>query len=194
MPQRNLEVARRETGAAAEAREQPSSRINVEIVRASWEAWRRRDMEALFDFYDPAIEWDMTRSNVPDMGVCYGHEGVRAFFREWSGPQHLYLVPPTRTGQSQRERIARAAGSLRGLPRRSGGVHRRRRERDRPRQARRTRKRQCRRRGDACSSAALQAPRRSSGPGRDLPRRNRSPRSRAASEAMTMHRRDGRDT
>ena len=59
------------------------SQENLEIVRASWEAWGRGDMEALFDFYDPAVEWDMTHSYVPDMGVFRGHEGVREFFREW---------------------------------------------------------------------------------------------------------------
>jgi ketosteroid isomerase-like protein len=36
------------------------SQENVEIVRASWEAWRRGDMDELFEFYDPAVEWDMT--------------------------------------------------------------------------------------------------------------------------------------
>lgn len=56
---------------------------NVEIVRASWEAWSRGDMDALFEFYDPEVEWDMTHSYVPDMGVFHGHEGVREFFREW---------------------------------------------------------------------------------------------------------------
>jgi uncharacterized protein len=59
------------------------SRENVEIVRASWEAWSRGDMDALFEFYDPAVEWDMIHSYVPDMGVFHGHEGVREFFREW---------------------------------------------------------------------------------------------------------------
>lgn len=59
------------------------SQQNVEIVRASWDAWRRGDMDALFDFYDPAVEWDMTRSYVPDMGVYHGHDGIREFFREW---------------------------------------------------------------------------------------------------------------
>jgi ketosteroid isomerase-like protein len=56
---------------------------NVEIVRASWDAWSRGDMDALFEFYDPEVEWDMTHSYVPDMGVFHGHEGVREFFREW---------------------------------------------------------------------------------------------------------------
>ena len=59
------------------------SQDNVEIVRASWEAWSRGDTAALFEFYDPEVEWDMTHSYVPDMGVFHGHEGIREFFREW---------------------------------------------------------------------------------------------------------------
>jgi ketosteroid isomerase-like protein len=56
---------------------------NVEVVREAWEAWSRGDMGALFDFYDPEVEWDMTHSYVPDMGVFHGHEGIRDFFRQW---------------------------------------------------------------------------------------------------------------
>ena len=59
------------------------SRENVEIVREAWDAWRRGDSAALFEFYDPDIEWDMSHSNIPDMGVFSGHDGIRAFFREW---------------------------------------------------------------------------------------------------------------
>jgi ketosteroid isomerase-like protein len=59
------------------------SQANVEIVRGSWDAWGRGDMDAIFEFYDPAVDWDMTHSFVPDMGVFHGHEGVREFFREW---------------------------------------------------------------------------------------------------------------
>jgi ketosteroid isomerase-like protein len=56
---------------------------NVEVVRRAWEAWDRGDMGALFDFYDPDVEWDMTHSYVPDMGLFHGHDGIREFFREW---------------------------------------------------------------------------------------------------------------
>jgi ketosteroid isomerase-like protein len=59
------------------------SQQNVDIVRASWDAWSRGDMDALFEFYDPAVEWDMTHSYIPDMGVFHGHEGIREFFRAW---------------------------------------------------------------------------------------------------------------
>ena len=56
---------------------------NVEIVREAWNAWSRGDMAALFEFYDPEVEWDMSHSYVPDMGVFHGHEGIREFFGEW---------------------------------------------------------------------------------------------------------------
>jgi hypothetical protein len=64
----------------------------VEVVRNAWEAWERGDMQAVYDFYDPAIEWDMSESEVPDMGVYRGHEGVRKFFREWMAPFHDYYA------------------------------------------------------------------------------------------------------
>jgi ketosteroid isomerase-like protein len=67
---------------------------NVEIVRASWDAWGRGDMDALFEFYDPAVEWDMTHSYVPDMGVFHGHEGIREFFREWRAFFAEYYAEP----------------------------------------------------------------------------------------------------
>jgi ketosteroid isomerase-like protein len=59
------------------------SEENVAIVRGSWEAWGRGDMEALFDFYDPEVVWDVTHSYVPDLTVFHGHDGIRDFFRRW---------------------------------------------------------------------------------------------------------------
>jgi ketosteroid isomerase-like protein len=59
------------------------SQENVELVRASWEAWERGDMEAIFAFYDPAIVWDRTHAGTADMPSLYhGHDGIRQFFRE----------------------------------------------------------------------------------------------------------------
>jgi ketosteroid isomerase-like protein len=70
------------------------SEENLEVVRASWEAWSRGDMEALFEFYDPTVEWDMTHSQVPDMGVFHGHDGIREFFREWRAFFAEYYAEP----------------------------------------------------------------------------------------------------
>jgi ketosteroid isomerase-like protein len=69
---------------------------NVEIVRASWKAWSRGDMASLFEFYDPTVEWDMTHSQVPDMGVFHGHDGIRTFFREWGAFFAEYHAEPER--------------------------------------------------------------------------------------------------
>jgi ketosteroid isomerase-like protein len=65
---------------------------SLEVVRSAWEAWERGDMQAVFDLYDPDVEWDMSESRVPDMGVYQGHDGVRRFFREWMAPFDDYYA------------------------------------------------------------------------------------------------------
>lgn len=67
---------------------------NVELVRQAWVAWDRGDMDALFEFYAPEVEWDMSRSYVPDMGVFHGHDGIRAFFHEWRAFFAEYWAEP----------------------------------------------------------------------------------------------------
>jgi ketosteroid isomerase-like protein len=67
------------------------SQENVEIVRAAWEAWERRDIEAIFAFYDPAIVWDQTHYGEPS-GVYHGHDGIRQFLREWFASFESYYV------------------------------------------------------------------------------------------------------
>jgi ketosteroid isomerase-like protein len=90
------------------------SQENVEIVRASWEAWSRGDMDALFEFYDPAVEWDMTHSYVPDMGVFHGHDGVREFFREWRSFFAEYHAEPEQFIDADESVIVRVRQGGRG--------------------------------------------------------------------------------
>ncbi|MGI9020783.1 MAG: nuclear transport factor 2 family protein [Solirubrobacterales bacterium] len=60
------------------------SEENVEIVRGLAEAFQHRQHERAFDLYDPEIEWDATRTPTRAAeGVYHGHEGVRAFWRDW---------------------------------------------------------------------------------------------------------------
>jgi len=60
------------------------SQENVEIVRRAWEAWIRGDLDAIFETFDPAVEWDTTTfQGWPEPGVYHRHEGVRRFFEEW---------------------------------------------------------------------------------------------------------------
>ena len=56
---------------------------NIETVRRAWDAWSRGDMEAALTVFAPDVEWDVTRGELPDMGVYHGPEGVLAFFRDW---------------------------------------------------------------------------------------------------------------
>jgi ketosteroid isomerase-like protein len=92
MSRENVDVAPHLGEARSRPEEEAKSDDSVEVVRRAWEAWERGDMQAVFDFYDPAVEWDMSESQVPDMGVYQGHEGVRKFFREWMAPFHDYYA------------------------------------------------------------------------------------------------------
>jgi ketosteroid isomerase-like protein len=62
------------------------SRENVEIVRRLYDAVARRDTGTVLTFYDPEIEWDMSRHPSADaMGrtIYRGHDGLRSWFRQW---------------------------------------------------------------------------------------------------------------
>ena len=61
------------------------SQENVEIVRALFDAFARRDHEAAFDYYDAEIERGRfaCRCGCWIAGVYHGHEGVRAYWRGW---------------------------------------------------------------------------------------------------------------
>jgi ketosteroid isomerase-like protein len=58
------------------------SEEDVDVVRRTWEAADRRDTDALFALYDPAIVWQSHYG--PISGSYHGHDGVRQFFREWT--------------------------------------------------------------------------------------------------------------
>jgi ketosteroid isomerase-like protein len=57
------------------------SQENVEIVRRLWEAWERRDTEAVLGLYHPAIVWESR--DTPLTGSYRGREGVSQYFRDW---------------------------------------------------------------------------------------------------------------
>ena len=61
------------------------SQENVEIVRTLLEGFAHRQHERAFELYDPEIEWDASRMELPDdvSAVYHGHDGVRAFWRNW---------------------------------------------------------------------------------------------------------------
>jgi ketosteroid isomerase-like protein len=60
------------------------SQENVEVAKRAFEAWIRGDLDAIFETFDPAVEWDNTGwEGWPEDQVYYRHEGVRRLFEEW---------------------------------------------------------------------------------------------------------------
>ena len=57
------------------------SQENVEKVRAGYEAFSRRDLDAALAHIDPEIEWQQS-SAFPDARTFHGHDGVRRFFEQ----------------------------------------------------------------------------------------------------------------
>ena len=60
------------------------SEENVEVVRQVYDAANRHDTERIFSLYDPEVELDASRLEMDHTRVVKGHEGLRAFFREWN--------------------------------------------------------------------------------------------------------------
>lgn len=60
------------------------SQENVDIVMRVFAAFGRRDNDAVFDAYEPDIEWNMEGyEGWPDASSYHGIAGVKAFFRDW---------------------------------------------------------------------------------------------------------------
>lgn len=59
------------------------SQENVDIVRRMNKAFDAREVEALFEFIDPDIVLDWSRSIGPSPAVYHGREGMLKFLRSW---------------------------------------------------------------------------------------------------------------
>jgi ketosteroid isomerase-like protein len=57
------------------------SKESVAKVRAGYEAFSRRDLDAALADIDPEVEWHQS-SVFPDARTFHGHEGVRQFFNQ----------------------------------------------------------------------------------------------------------------
>jgi hypothetical protein len=86
------------------------SRDSDEVVRATWEACERRDMDALFAFYDPEIVWDQTR---------YGERNLRTSIADTmasssysgSGLSHSRAITHTRRSSLTPGRLSSCAAA-----------------------------------------------------------------------------------
>lgn len=55
------------------------SQEHVDALRFAYEAFNRRDLDALLEFYSPEIVWEQDEGFV-EPGTHYGHAGVRHVF------------------------------------------------------------------------------------------------------------------
>jgi uncharacterized protein len=62
------------------------SQENVEIARRGYEAFARRDLDAVFELFDPAIEAH-DPPEMPDAAIHRGHDAVR---RDWEQTYELF--------------------------------------------------------------------------------------------------------
>ncbi len=77
-------------------RAEPAAHEVAAIVRRSYDAFNRRDLDALLPLYHPACAWDMTHfEGWPDTPVYRGHEGLRKIFEEFYAAWDDVRVEPS---------------------------------------------------------------------------------------------------
>jgi ketosteroid isomerase-like protein len=70
-----------------ERQEQAVSQENVEVVRRTFDAFNRRDLDGILHDYDPEAELDWSQSPGVEAGIYRGREAIRefwsTFFETW---------------------------------------------------------------------------------------------------------------
>ena len=65
----------------------------MEIIKRGYEAWKRGDMAAVIEGYDPNVEhWD--RADDPDATVRRGHDALAAYYAELSESYAEFQIEP----------------------------------------------------------------------------------------------------
>ena len=98
------------------------SQENVEIVKEFTRRFEQGDRDSWREYFDPAVVWDTSATEMPSAGVYHGHEGMEEFFRDWlptwkdlevatreyidAGESVVVVFRQTGTGQSSGVRIA----------------------------------------------------------------------------------------
>jgi ketosteroid isomerase-like protein len=65
----------------------------LRLIRESYDAFNRRDLEALLRLYDPGCEWDLSNyPEWPEEKLYRGRDGLAEFFEAWFDPwEDFYL-------------------------------------------------------------------------------------------------------
>lgn len=88
------------------------SEKNVELVRASVDAFNRADLDSALEAMHPEVAW-RTLEALPDVRTYRGREGVREFWQTWHDTFsgfHLHLDDCVPAGEHQVISTLRASG------------------------------------------------------------------------------------
>ena len=94
------------------------SEETLATIRRAYDAFRDRDLPAVLDAFDPAVEWDATEAML-HRGVYHGHDGVRRYLDRLDESWGDFTLDAREFNDSVAG-YAMVAGSLRGVERSSG--------------------------------------------------------------------------
>jgi ketosteroid isomerase-like protein len=82
-------------------------------LRAAYEGFGRRDMDAVLSVMDPDIEWDATDA-LAHIGVYHGHEGVKEYIGSLSSAWEEFQLNPEQFTESGDGAHVMVLGNVRG--------------------------------------------------------------------------------
>lgn len=65
----------------------PVSQGQIEMLERSFHAWNRGDLDAVFEFTAPDVEWMIAEEN-PEARTLRGPDEIRAYFADWRATVH----------------------------------------------------------------------------------------------------------
>jgi ketosteroid isomerase-like protein len=100
---------------------------NVDVVRSSYDAFNRRDLDAMLEAYDPEVVWEQDEGFV-EPGTHYGHAGVRHVFNAIFEGFEKFRIATEELHDIDEERVLAvvnivATGKLSGLRTENSGGH-----------------------------------------------------------------------
>jgi ketosteroid isomerase-like protein len=79
---------------------------NVELIRRSFDAWSRGDVDGFVALYHPDCKWDFSHfDGWPEEDTYTGHSGLRRLFEQWLSAWEDFRVEPEELTPVDDERV-----------------------------------------------------------------------------------------
>jgi ketosteroid isomerase-like protein len=66
-------------------------RLNADVARGVYDAWRDGDVTRALAFLDPEVVWEAI-PDAPDAGTYRGHAGARRYMEDWLGDFDIHAM------------------------------------------------------------------------------------------------------